>query len=155
MPSAWSAANSRGSDSIAASSAATQTTPAAIARSWFGSGADAEREQARDDDEEHQHVQHVALAPQRDQQVAPQDVRAKPVHRQLELAGGAGDAIGTSWCEVSTSIPPTRVRGAQPLSCAMRLGIERRERLVEQPQRNAAESASRASAARRRWPCDR
>jgi hypothetical protein len=73
VPSRWSSANSRGSESIVASSAATHSTPGASRRSCSGSGPDAERKQADDDDEEEDRGDDVGLSAHREAQVAADD----------------------------------------------------------------------------------
>ena len=67
-----------------------------------------------------------------------------PRHAEIGMGGGDGEAaIG----EVAAA------RTARKAACAG--GVERVQRLVEQPQRRLASATTRASAARRRWPADR
>ena len=145
--------------SIDASSAATQSTPGAIARSSVRLGADAEREQARHDDEEEQRRADVAAPAQREQQVAADDAFSATA----SIAGAGAQVDHAACCAHAgflvrgvdhRAAARRRARRCRPSHERAAVGVERGERLVEQPQRRRPLTRRRASAARRRWPCE-
>ena len=115
-------------------------------------GADAEREQAHHDDEEQQHGGYVAPPPHRHQQLAPDHMRATA--STLELDHAAVAQAGVLVGGVDHAAAALRVLAEQRARQLGRRGVERGERLVEQPDRRLPAQLRRASAARRRWPCE-
>ena len=139
VPSAWSAANRRGSDSIAASSAATQTTPGRDRAQQLRLGADAERKQADRDDEEGDGSSASARRRRARRRSRRDDRRRSAAQRRSRSrsrrgAGARARRSSGGWL-VSTTLPPRRACSPSSVQRLDRRRVERGERLVEQPRR--------------------
>src|SRR5205823_8626339 len=115
-------------------------------------GANAERKEARIDDEEKERRGDVAPPAQREQQVAPYERAGRPQDQSFTTRARA--SIPAGWCVVYTTLPPaarwrptsSSVKVAAAVSSAAN-GSSRSHSGTD------PESSSRPRPARRRWPC--